>query len=214
MSHRLFFDSSALYAAAYSSTGAARELIRWSLHGKVQTIISQDVLDEIQRNITRKAPDVVGVYRLFLSLLSIEVVPDPTKTEVREAEQFVTQKDAPIVAAAKKAKIDYLVTFDKKHLLRQTGLAIYIGAEIVTPKEVLVLLRPTSPKRTHPDPSPRMWRGESCVLCSRGEVIRPIRRLISPLLSPHQPSKRIRFRNEQPPFSLTFHPRRLPIVVF
>ena len=142
MSHRLFLDSSALYAAIYSSTGAAREIIRWSIQGKVQLVASQDVLEETQRNIARKAPEIVEVYRFFLALLTIEIVSDPTKAEVSEAEQFVAQKDAPIVAAARKANIDYMVTFDKKHLLEQEGFAEYVGAEILTPGKLVVILKP------------------------------------------------------------------------
>lgn len=69
MSLRLFFDSSAFYAAAYSSTGAARKLILMFLQGEVQIIVSQDVLDETERNIARSAPEVVDVYRFLLSVL-------------------------------------------------------------------------------------------------------------------------------------------------
>ena len=141
MSRRLFLDSSALYAAIYSSTGAARELIRWSIQGRVQLIASQDVLEETQRNIARKAPEIADVFHFFLAMLPLEIVPDPTKAEVRQAEQFVAQKDAPIVAAARKANVDYLVTFDKKHLLQKKDLSEYVGGEILTPGELVVLLR-------------------------------------------------------------------------
>ncbi len=143
MSRRLFFDSSALYAAVYSSSGAARELIRWSLQGKVQLVISQDVLDETQRNIAKKVPEMVEVYTFLVALLPYEIVPDPTTADVRGAERYVAQKDAPIIAAARKVRIDYLVTFDKKHLLRRPELAEYIGAKIITPGELVALLRLT-----------------------------------------------------------------------
>ncbi len=144
MSLRLFFDSSAFYAAAYSSTGAAREVILLSLQGRVKIVVSQDVLEETQRNIARKAPELVDIYHLFLSLLTLEIVPDPSINEVREAERHVVQKDAPIVAAARNAKVDYLVTFDKKHLLDHPDLVKYVGAEIVTPREVIAFLKPAS----------------------------------------------------------------------
>ena len=143
MSLRLFFDSSAFYAAIYSSAGAARELITLSLQGTIKIVVSQDVLEETQRNIARKAPDIVGIYHLFLSSLTLEVVPGPSIADVREAEQYVVQKDAPIVAAAKKAKVDYLVTFDKKHLLDHIGVVNYLGVEIVTPKDVVAILKRT-----------------------------------------------------------------------
>jgi predicted nucleic acid-binding protein len=49
-------------------------------------------------------------------------------------------KDAPIVAAAKKAQADMLVTLDKKHLLGKPELAMYAGMKIVTPKEAIEFL--------------------------------------------------------------------------
>ncbi|OGO20431.1 MAG: hypothetical protein A2Z14_04680 [Chloroflexi bacterium RBG_16_48_8] len=61
----------------------------------------------------------------------------PTKRQVIAAAKHSALKDAPIIAAAKRAKADLLVTLDKKHLLGKPELAKYIGAEIVTPKEAV-----------------------------------------------------------------------------
>jgi hypothetical protein len=41
---RAFVDTSVLFAASYSSTGALRELIRLAFQGQVQRVISDDVL--------------------------------------------------------------------------------------------------------------------------------------------------------------------------
>ncbi len=60
--------------------------------------------------------------------------------EVWEAEKYVAAKDAPIVAAARKAGVDYLITFDKKHLLGNPALTSYLGIEILTPKDGLEYL--------------------------------------------------------------------------
>lgn len=64
----------------------------------------------------------------------------PTKRNVLAAARYVALKDAPLVAAARKAKVDFLVTLDKKHLLGRPDLAKYIRAEIVTPKEAVIHL--------------------------------------------------------------------------
>ena len=61
----------------------------------------------------------------------------PMKRDVLAATKHVALKDAPIVAAARKAKVDFLVTLDRKHLLGQPNLAKYVRAPIVTPKEVM-----------------------------------------------------------------------------
>jgi hypothetical protein len=42
-------------------------------------------------------------------------------------------KDAPIIAAAKTAKINMLVSLDKKHILGRADLEAHINAPIVTP---------------------------------------------------------------------------------
>ena len=42
--------------------------------------------------------------------------------EVTEAMGYTVAKDAHVVAAAKKAAVDYLVTFDEKHLLHNDEL--------------------------------------------------------------------------------------------
>ena len=65
----------------------------------------------------------------------------PTKRQVLSAAAHVALKDAPIVAAAKRAKVDLLVTLDKKHLLGKPELAKYASTEIVTPQEAVIQLR-------------------------------------------------------------------------
>ena len=45
------------------------------------------------------------------------------------------------VAAAKRAKVDLLVTLDKKHLLGKPQLIEYIGFKIVTPQEAMAHIR-------------------------------------------------------------------------
>lgn len=48
---RAFVDASVLFAASYSATGASRELIRLAFQGKVELVISDDVLEEVRRNL-------------------------------------------------------------------------------------------------------------------------------------------------------------------
>jgi hypothetical protein len=46
-----------------------------------------------------------------------------------------------MVAAARKAMVNYLITLDKKHLLGRSSIAKYSRAEIVVPKEAFELIR-------------------------------------------------------------------------
>jgi predicted nucleic acid-binding protein len=49
------------------------------------------------------------------------------------------------LAAARKAKVDYLVTLDKKHLLDKPELAQYARTLIAAPQEVVQSLAPKKP---------------------------------------------------------------------
>jgi len=49
------------------------------------------------------------------------------------------------VAAAKKARVDMLITLDKKHLLDKQEIAETSGIAIVTPKEAVETFRKKNP---------------------------------------------------------------------
>ena len=55
--------------------------------------------------------------------------------------EYVVLKDAPIVAAARKAKVDMLITLDKKHLLDKQEIAQASGLAIVTPRKAVESLQ-------------------------------------------------------------------------
>ncbi len=112
-----------------------------AIAGRIEAIISQDVLDEVERNLSRKAPDLLARYRQLLHLMEPTTGADPSPEEVRAAEAYVAQKDAPIVAAAIKARVDYLVTYDRKHLLKPVEVARLSGLTVATPADVLAILR-------------------------------------------------------------------------
>ena len=137
---RIFIDSSVLFSAAYSSKGHSRDLILMAARGEIDLVLSQFVLTETKRNLTEEAPDALVWLDLLLIALPFELV-QPLKEEVLEAAKYVALKDAPIVAAAKKAKVDLLITMDQKHLLGKPELADFAGVEIVTPKEAVAILR-------------------------------------------------------------------------
>lgn len=115
---KVFLDSSVLIAAAISPTGSARDLIISSINNKFKIVVSDVVLEETARNLANKAPKALPALQLFLEALNPDVV-SPTKTSILKVSKVVELKDAPIVAGAITVKVDYLVTFDRKHLLKQ-----------------------------------------------------------------------------------------------
>lgn len=125
----------------YSASGMARDLIRLGLQGQVQLIVSPDVLEETIRNLTRKAPEKVEAYQSLLELLQLEITADPAVELVKSVETYVVAKDAPIVAAAIQAAPDYLVTYDRKHLIEPPEVSQQSSLTIVTPAEVVRVIK-------------------------------------------------------------------------
>ena len=138
---RIFMDSSALFAAILSPTGAARELVRMAVNDEIELIISEDVVVETQRNIEGKAPELVSLFDSLLDAIAPEIVPSPIKKAVRAAEEYVAKKDAFIVAAAISASVDFVATFDRQHLIDPPQVSLKSGLYIETPGTILHQLR-------------------------------------------------------------------------
>ena len=134
---KVFIDSSVLIAAAISSTGSARELLLNSFRDELKIVISDLVLEETQRNLSKKAPKALPALQLFLEVLNPEMV-NPTKSLVRKVSKVIEFKDAPIVAGAISSKVDYLVSFDRKHILQhKQEIEENFKIKVVTPDELL-----------------------------------------------------------------------------
>lgn len=138
---RVFLDASVLFSAAYSQTGSARDLLLLAVSGSVQLVVSRFVLNEVEKNLTGKAPDKLDAYRALTEALDFELVPEPTRDELLQAAEYTALKDAPVVAAAIKAAADYLTTYDRKHLIDPSAVAERSGLRIVTPNVVVNAVR-------------------------------------------------------------------------
>lgn len=138
---RIFLDASAMFAAAYSSGGASRELLRLGLAGEVSLITNQTAIEEAERNLERKAPEAAAVFRAILAAFPIGVLPAPTQLEFEAAAAVAVAKDAPILAGAVAGRADYLVTFDRQHLIGLDVSSLAPTLVIATPGDVLVKVR-------------------------------------------------------------------------
>jgi predicted nucleic acid-binding protein len=98
-------------------------------------------LEEVQRNLSQKVPEKLGAFHRLMQLIDPIMVDDPMPAAVRAAEAYVAAKDAPIVAAAIAAQPDYLVTYDRKHLLEPPEVAQQSGLTIVTPDVVVAAIQ-------------------------------------------------------------------------
>lgn len=137
---RVFLDASVIFSGCYSKRGHSHDLILMAVRGEYNLVCSQLVVEEARRNLAATSKDFVLFLDFVLDNIAIDYV-RPTKRQVVAATSHVALKDAPIVAAAKRGKVNLLVSLDKKHLLGRPELAKYAEAEIVTPNVAVGRMR-------------------------------------------------------------------------
>ncbi len=137
---QVFIDTSALIAGMLSPTGAAHEVLRLCEAHVVQAVLSRQVLVETDRNLADKLPTLLPDYRAFLKHLAPRIAADPPRASVERAKELIHHNDAPILAAALLAHVDYLVTWNTRHFQKK---AVRDAAPfpIVTPGEFLEAFR-------------------------------------------------------------------------
>ena len=134
----LFLDSSALFAGIVSATGAARALLLLSEIGDITVTISEQVVTETERAIARKVPGALNDLRQAILASKAQIVRDPSPEEVNANQHLISHpSDVPIVLAAMKADVDYLVTLNRKHFIDDPGVATRSGLRIGTPGDAI-----------------------------------------------------------------------------
>jgi putative PIN family toxin of toxin-antitoxin system len=139
----VFIDSSVLFAASLSTTGASAEIIRQGLRGEIAITVSDVVLEETRRNLSqlpRRSDEALAQLERFLTVTAFTQV-EATKKQIERAAKYTVAKDAPIIAAAKKGKADYLVSLDRRHLVGVPEVAKRSRLRIVLPEELVKQLR-------------------------------------------------------------------------
>lgn len=134
MMPRLFVDSSVLIAAIYSTRGYSFDLLLMGIQGKITIVLSDVVVEETRRNIAISKPEKLAAFERAISIANFEIIV-VSKEDATTAARYIVAKDAPILAAAKIARVDMLVTLDKKHFLGRPELEDYIQSPILTPAE-------------------------------------------------------------------------------
>jgi predicted nucleic acid-binding protein len=138
---RVFVDANVFFAASYSRTGASRALFQAALESKITIVASEFVLIEAERNLARKAPAALPAFRQLLELVVGEITDKPSREELERAATYMALKDTPVVAAAIRAGVDYLTTWDRRHFINDPQIVEQSGLNIVTPDELLAILR-------------------------------------------------------------------------
>jgi len=133
---KVFIDTRVLIAGVASLTGASAAVLDLCEAESIQMVISRQVLVEADRNFSAKLPGLVNEFRQFIRNLVPLMVEDPPAAAVERAASLIDRKDAAILAAAIESKVDFLITLDKKHFLKQK-VQRNIPIEICTPSDFL-----------------------------------------------------------------------------
>jgi len=126
-----------LFAAVGSVSGGSAKLFTFD---KLQLVVSKVVLAEVERNVRKK----LQTYHLdrFFTLVAKTKILDQTPDDqnILEAKKAIVEKDAVILAEGKQAKVDYLVTLDRKHFLTPEVAKFLSPKKAVTPKELIEIV--------------------------------------------------------------------------
>jgi len=138
MPPRAFFDANVVFSAVLSSRGVPRELLLLAARDAIQVVISQQIVEEIKRNLSKKYPELLDLFPSLLTEAGIEVIEDASQCTVEEVIEYVPYPpEAAVLAAALEAQVDCFVTGDKKHFLSKPQIEDQAGLSILSPRQFL-----------------------------------------------------------------------------
>lgn len=113
---KLFLDSNVILFGLLSSKGAPRVLLDLLSLGVplIQGMTGRYNLEEIERNLKRRFPELNAIYQEYLPRMRLKVIDIPPYKAVASLMTKMSPKDAPVLASAQLGRVDYLVTGDKK----------------------------------------------------------------------------------------------------
>lgn len=118
-SHKIFLDTSVIFAAVLSEMGGARKLFRLGEAGVLQLIVGPNVLRECEQVVRRKAPASLPTLAYLLELGMVEITTRSPDEFIEQAKAIVAyEPDAYILAEAIAAEPDWFITHDKAHFLK------------------------------------------------------------------------------------------------
>src|SRR3989344_6295248 len=136
----VFVDSSVLFTATNSPTGGSAKLFTLK---NIKLMVSQLVLTETERNVRNKLHSY-QLQRFFKLVEKTQILNQkPDSSLIIKAKKVIAEKDAVILAEAKQAKCDFLVTLDKKDFLNERVAKFLKPSIALTPKDLIGLLQPS-----------------------------------------------------------------------
>jgi uncharacterized protein len=140
---RVFLDSNVILSGLLSERGAPR-IILDLLSLRLPFLIGltgRYNLIEIERNLKKKMPSLLSLYKAYLPKLNLKVIALPRPEDIRDFSGQIAEKDIPVLISAIRSKADFLLTGDKQHFGKMKELDKY-PFHVVTPSEILDSILP------------------------------------------------------------------------
>jgi len=140
---RVFLDSNVILSGLLSERGAPRiilDLLNLRLPFLTGSTGRYNLI-EIERNLKKKMPSLLFLYKAYLPKLHLKVIPLPRPEEVRGFSGQIAEKDIPVLISAIRSKVDFMVTGDKQHFGKMKELDKY-PFHVVTPSEFIDSILP------------------------------------------------------------------------
>ncbi len=139
---KVFLDSNVIISGLFSDKGSpciVLDLLSLDLP-LLSGATGEYNIVEIERNLLKKMPDVLPVYRRYLKILNLEIVPLPLSKDIKKLSGQIADKDIPVLASAINNNADFLVTGDKKDFEKLKGKYPF---KILSPSEFLDIILPS-----------------------------------------------------------------------
>lgn len=135
---KIFFDSSVLIAALFSPTGGSAKLLYYCEMEVAEGYVSTEVVDEVKTVLFRKFPTASSLFNSLLKNANLRTVKKTPPVLKKEAKNWIKDSnDAHVLASAKFAKVDVLVTLDVRDFIKNTDVSRLSGLTIMMPGELL-----------------------------------------------------------------------------
>lgn len=147
---RLFIDACVLVAAANSPSGGSARLLQIAGEGKIRLAATRLVMHEAKINII----DILGrpVWPWFCRIigpLRLSLADSPTAKEKKAWAKITSPKDVHVLAGAIKSKADFLITLDRRHILKPSIQEVF-PISILAPGDFLQQSGFSNSKDPHP----------------------------------------------------------------
>ncbi|OGE05319.1 putative toxin-antitoxin system toxin component, PIN family [Candidatus Curtissbacteria bacterium RIFCSPLOWO2_02_FULL_40_13b] len=135
---RVFFDASVIIAALLSPSGGSSQLLKYVKLGKITGITSQTVIEEIlEEDKFSRIKKSKREIEQFIAESRLIVRKPISAGEIEPYQGLVDIEDAHLIAGANLTRCRYLVTLDKKHLLRPDVQKKFLPLKIISPGQLL-----------------------------------------------------------------------------